>query len=82
MPFCGRLRKRLTALPGLLFCVYLFLNGVERFFIEFIRVNDRYDVLGAQLSQAQLIAIGFMVVGLGAGLLLRKKYLGADAGAV
>ncbi|MEO0734726.1 MAG: prolipoprotein diacylglyceryl transferase family protein, partial [Bacteroidota bacterium] len=61
------LRKRLTPIPGLLFCIYLVLNGIERFFIEFIRVNDRYDVLGFALSQAQIIAICFMVTGLGLG---------------
>jgi len=58
------LRKRLTDLPGLLFSIYLFLNGVERFFIEFARVNDRYNVLGFELSQAQIIAICFMLAGL------------------
>jgi len=58
------LRKRLTALPGILFCVYLFLNGVERFCIEFVRVNDRYNVLGLELSQAQIIAVCFMLSGL------------------
>ena len=58
------LRKRLTHIPGLLFSIYLFLNGVERFFIEFARINDRYDVLGFALSQAQIIAICFMFAGL------------------
>ena len=57
------LRKRLTDLPGVLISLYLLLNGVERYFIEFVRINDRYEVLGAQLSQAQLIAIGFMLTG-------------------
>jgi prolipoprotein diacylglyceryltransferase len=58
------LRKQLTNIPGLLFSIYLFFNGVERFFIEFARVNDRYNVLGAELSQAQIIAICFMLAGL------------------
>lgn len=67
------LRKRLTALPGLLFSVYLFFNGVERFFIEFVRVNDRYDLLGIALSQAQLIAIGFMLAGVVSGYFFRRR---------
>lgn len=58
------LRKRFTSIPGLLFSLYLFFNGVERFFIEFARVNDRYNVLGFELSQAQVIAICFMLAGL------------------
>ncbi|NJO87026.1 MAG: prolipoprotein diacylglyceryl transferase [Lewinella sp.] len=57
------LRRRLTAWPGLLFSVYLMVNGIERFFIEFIRVNDTYNVFGLALTQAQLIAIGFMAAG-------------------
>lgn len=67
------LRKRLTRIPGMLISIYLFLNGVERFFIEFIRVNDRYDVLGFQLSQAQLIAIGFMVAGLAGSWFFKNR---------
>ena len=68
------LRKPLTLYPGLLFCIYLFLNGVERFFIEYVRVNDQYEVLGASLTQAQLIAIGFMGCGVaGAGLVWKRR---------
>ncbi|OAV43460.1 prolipoprotein diacylglyceryl transferase [Lewinella sp. 4G2] len=66
------LRKRYTAIPGMLISIYLVLNGIERFFIEFIRVNDRYDVLGVALSQAQLIAIGFMIAG-GLGIYFFNK---------
>lgn len=62
------LRKRLTHIPGLLFSIYLFFNGVERFFIEFARINDKYNVLGFELSQAQIIAICFMLAGLIGGL--------------
>lgn len=58
-----RWRKKLTPWPGMLFSGYLLFNGIERFFIEFIRVNDRYPVLGFSLSQAQIIAIGFMLAG-------------------
>ncbi|MEM9835414.1 MAG: prolipoprotein diacylglyceryl transferase family protein [Bacteroidota bacterium] len=57
------LRKKLAHLPGMLFAVYLIFNGIERFLIEYVRVNDQYDVLGLQLTQAQLIAIGFVVSG-------------------
>ena len=79
------LRKRLTALPGVLFSVYLILNGVERFFIEFIRVNDRYNVLGFELSQAQIIAICFMLAGLASGYFflqrVKRSQEGGAAGA-
>ncbi|THH36404.1 prolipoprotein diacylglyceryl transferase [Neolewinella litorea] len=66
-------RKPLTVWPGMLFCIYLFLNGVERFFIEYVRLNDKYDVLGLHLTQAQIIAIGFMVAGLLGAWLVRWR---------
>ena len=67
------LRKRLTVYPGLLFCLYLFLNGLERFFIEYVRVNDQYEVLGASLTQAQLIAVGFMVGGVAGAVWVGRR---------
>ncbi len=57
-------RKPLTVWPGMVFALYLFLNGVERFFIEYVRLNDQYDFLGMSLTQAQIIALGFMLAGL------------------
>ena len=46
--------------PGVLFAVYLFLAGLERFLVEFIRRNS--DVaLG--LTQAQLISVAMMLIG-------------------
>ncbi len=60
------LRKKLT-IPGYLFCIYLILNGFERFFIERIRINRVYDLLGIHLTQAEIIAIMLVVLG-GVGL--------------
>lgn len=58
------LRRRISA-PGLLFFVYLTLNGVERFFIEKIRVNIKYDISpNFQMTQAEIIAVVFMLLGL------------------
>jgi prolipoprotein diacylglyceryl transferase len=72
-------RKPLTVFPGLLFSIYLFLNGVERFFIEYVRVNERYDVLGVELTQAQIIAVLFMLGGAaGAVWALRRKTVGLN----
>jgi phosphatidylglycerol:prolipoprotein diacylglycerol transferase len=59
--------------PGLLFAIFALLNGLERFSIEFIRVNPRYPIGTWNLSQAQIIAIGWMITGLIAlSLSLRK----------
>jgi prolipoprotein diacylglyceryltransferase len=56
------LRKRIHT-PGVIFSLYLIMNGVERFFIEKIRVNNRFDLLGFQATQAEIIAVLFMVLG-------------------
>ncbi len=68
-----RLRKPLTYIPGLLFCIYLFFNGFERFWIEKIRVNIRYELF-ASLTQAEIIAISLMLIGLGMGAWLWKTH--------
>jgi len=59
------IRKKIT-IPGVMFSTYLIFNGIERFFIEIIRINPRYNVFGAELSQAQIIALAYVVVGVGA----------------
>ncbi len=67
------LRKRIHT-PGLLFCIYLCLIGVERFIIEKIRVNVVHDVMGFKLTQAEIISIALFCIGLvGAALVLRRK---------
>ena len=57
------LRKKLR-LPGTLFAIYLIVNGTARLFIEQIRVNIRYDFLGWQVTQAEMIAIGLITAGI------------------
>ena len=66
-------RKAIKA-PGVMFSLYLVFNGIERFFIEKIRINPRYDVLGMELSQAQIIAILFVVVGVVGMFYFVKKH--------
>jgi prolipoprotein diacylglyceryl transferase len=57
------LRKKLKP-AGLMFSVYLILNGVERFFIEHIRVNSVYHFLGMTFTQAELISSILIVLGI------------------
>ena len=56
------IRKRITT-PGLLFSIYLILNGAERFLIESIRVNTQYHILGLGITQAQIISSTLMLLG-------------------
>lgn len=62
------LRKRITT-PGVLFCLYLIMNGIERFFIEKIRVNEPF--LGT-FTQAEVISTLLFLIGVGGILRLRK----------
>jgi prolipoprotein diacylglyceryltransferase len=67
-------RKRWTV-PGLLFAVYLIMNGFERFWIEKIRVNVTVTHFGVEYTQAELIAVLMMLTGAGLVLWLRKQAL-------
>ncbi len=63
---------------GAIFYLYLILMSIERYLVEFIRVNPRYDFMGAQLSQAQLISIGLMLIGIGGFVIQYTKHKKAD----
>jgi phosphatidylglycerol---prolipoprotein diacylglyceryl transferase len=57
---------------GWLFCVFLLLTGVERLIIEQIRVNTMLDLFGLRITQAELISLAFVVVGIVGIVVLRK----------
>lgn len=66
------LRSRWTT-PGLIFALYIVLTGVERFFIEKIRVNNVLEFMGIRATQAEFISVGLIVFGLlFMGVLLRR----------
>lgn len=65
------LRKKLRV-PGYLFCIYLILNGIERFLAETIRINKTYSLFGLQLTQAEIIAVILVILGI-AGFFYFKK---------
>ena len=46
-----------------MFGIYLVLNGVERFLIENIKDNNRYQIGSISFPQSQLIAILLFVFG-------------------
>ncbi len=67
------LRRRLKV-PGMLFCVYLIFTGVERFFIEKIRVNPDINIAGIEATQAEYISALLILAGIaGAVWLWRRK---------
>jgi phosphatidylglycerol---prolipoprotein diacylglyceryl transferase len=67
------LRKKLRP-AGTLFALYFILNGIERFFIEKIRVNNRLDIFGLHPTQAEVISLGLIIVGTGIWVFLYTKY--------
>ena len=56
--------KKRVKTAGLIFFIYLLLTGVERFVIEFVRVNERYELLGLGWSFSQWIALIMSLIGL------------------
>ncbi|MBT6965482.1 MAG: diacylglyceryl transferase [Flavobacteriales bacterium] len=53
------MRKHIKV-PGALFFIYLAFNGVERFFIEKIRINTEYNILGG-ITQAEIISFSLIL---------------------
>ncbi len=64
-----KLRNSFKA-PGMLFGVYLVFNGLERFSIEKIRINNE---LYQGLTQAEMISAGLIVFGLVLFFWIKKK---------
>ncbi|HYO21582.1 MAG TPA: prolipoprotein diacylglyceryl transferase family protein [Flavisolibacter sp.] len=65
-------RKKIRPVGGL-FCLYLILNGLERFLIEKIRVNNQMDFLGFHPTQAEIISFGLMLIGIAGWVFLWQK---------
>lgn len=69
-------RKRIKV-AGQMAGLYLVFNGMERFFIEKIRVNTKYESLPFRPTQAELISVLLVIAGI---LLLTqsKKWFGKE----
>lgn len=65
---------------GWLISLYLVLNGIERFFIEKIRVNNVLDIFGIQSTQAELIAVVLVAIGVVGLIRFSRRRDTADAG--
>jgi phosphatidylglycerol:prolipoprotein diacylglycerol transferase len=57
------LRKRFKV-AGMVFFLYVLLNGIERFFIEKIRTNPDINILGMKATQAEYVAGLLIIIGL------------------
>ena len=56
------MRKHIKV-PGALFFIYLAFNGIERFFIEKVRINTEYNILGG-ITQAEIISFCLVLTGI------------------
>ena len=69
-----KIRKKITV-SGVLFFIYLILNGMERFLIENLRDHDgldKYDIFGG-IYQAQIISFSLIIIGLSGVLYYYKE---------
>jgi phosphatidylglycerol:prolipoprotein diacylglycerol transferase len=57
------IRKKVN-ITGRLFAIYLFVNGIERFLIEKIRVNNKYNIFGFHPTQAEIISVCLIIAGI------------------
>jgi phosphatidylglycerol---prolipoprotein diacylglyceryl transferase len=55
--------RRRIKITGVLFSIFLMMNGVERFFIEKIRVNTKYHIFGHPITQAEIISTLLFITG-------------------
>jgi phosphatidylglycerol:prolipoprotein diacylglycerol transferase len=65
------LRKKVNT-PGIISAIYLVFTGLERFFIEKIRVNSTYTIFGLHPTQAEIISL-FLILAGGIIFLLKRK---------
>jgi prolipoprotein diacylglyceryl transferase len=56
-------RKKITQ-PGIITGIYFIFAGGERFFVEKIRVNNKYTFLPFQPTQAELISVILIILGI------------------
>lgn len=68
-----KIRKKLIS-PGLMFGIYLMFSGVERFLIESIRHNNKYNFAGISFTQAQMISVFLLLAGTALSIYAIKKH--------
>jgi len=56
--------RRKIKVPGVMFGLYLIVNGIERFTVELIRVNNTYTIFGFHPTQAEIISAALVLAGI------------------
>ena len=65
------IRKKIKV-PGMLFSIYIIFAGIERFLIESIRINNVFKIGGLEVTQAEMISVGLVILGI-IGIFITKK---------
>lgn len=71
--FLWSIRKKVI-IPGVMVAIYLIVNGIERFLIELIRVNTRYESLPFQPTQAEIISATMVISGIVMLVVLKSRH--------
>ncbi len=70
--FLWAIRNRIKT-AGVMFGIYLILNGLERFAVELIRVNNTYSIFGFNPTQAEIISSALVITGILFIFVARKR---------
>ena len=70
--FLWSIRKKIVT-PGVMTGIYLILNGIERFFIEKIRINENYHIGSLDITQAEIISVLFFLAGIACIWYFKRK---------
>ena len=65
--------KKKKKIPGVMFGIYLIVNGVERFTVELIRVNNTYSIFGFHPTQAEIISAALVLTGIVLIVYVKRK---------
>jgi len=65
--------RRKIKVPGVMFGIYLIVNGLERFTVELIRVNNTYTIFGFHPTQAELISAALVLAGTILIIIVKRK---------
>ncbi len=71
--FVWNIQNKIKA-PGTIFFIAIMLNGIARFFVEKIRVNNVYHIGNANITQAEIISSMLVVIGIIGIIVLHKLW--------
>jgi prolipoprotein diacylglyceryl transferase len=66
--------KKHVKTGGIIFSYYMIFNGLERFIVEKIRVNNQLNFLGLQPTQAEIISSLLFLTGIVLGIYLKQRH--------